>query len=883
MNYLRSMFPDGTFIKPIGEFFASIANQWFCDSAHTVELGFSRFDAGYLHPIDQALFFADVYSQGGDTTWFYRIDLDGNITREAMALRRNEQGRTDQLQVGDDVYRFKLNGADNVIAYSLVDDNAGITVSSVSSNTTEAGGTATFTAVLDTMPNADVTLHLKSSNAAEGVVWPATLTFTPADWNAAQTATVTGVDDLVVDGDVTYFITVAAASLDLNYDGNTVDVSVTNLDDDMAGFTLGKTTAMVSEPNAAETVTVVLTAAPLTNVLFSVTSGDTGEVTVAPGTLTFTPADWNVPQTVTLTAVDDTVVDGPQISTVTVSVVAASSDDAWDSLPDRTLTVRTLDNDGPGLALSKTTSRVSEPHTGDTVTVVLTAAPLTNVVFSVTGGDPSEARVAPGTLTFTPADWNVPQAVTLTAVDDTVVDGPQISTVTVSVVAASSDDAWDSLPGRTLTVTTLDDDGPGFALSKTTATVSEPNTVETMTVMLTAAPLTNVVLSVTSNDPSEATVAPGTLTFTPADWNVPQIVTLTAVDDMIVDGPQISTVTVAVVAGSSDDAWDSLPDRTLTVRTADDDGPGFTLSPTEELVTSEAGGAATFTVRLTSQPAAGVTIGLSSSDPGEGTVSPASLMFTAANWNAPQTVTVTGVDDPVVDGDVAYTISTAAAVSSDANYAGLNPADVSVTNLDNDVAGVLVVLGSDPMQATEGDSGTAVTYAVVLRTQPAAAVTISMIPDGQLSVWPASLMFTAANWYAPQTVAVTAVDNALVEGPHSGQITHAATSGDANYNGMAVAPVVVQILDNDVAGFEVIPTFGLVTTEAGGTATFTVRLTSQSTADVIDRPVLQRPGGGHGHAGHTHVYCRPTWDVPQTVTMTGVDNRSTTETGTTRF
>ena len=39
-------------------------------------------------------------------------------------------------------------------------------------------------------------------------------------------------------------------------------------------------------------------------------------------------------------------------------------------------------------------------------------------------------------------------------------------------------------------------------------------------------------------------------------------------------------------------------------------------------------------------------------------------------------MTVTGVDDAVVDGDVAYTIVTAPAVSTDANYNGANAADV---------------------------------------------------------------------------------------------------------------------------------------------------------------------------------------------------------------
>ena len=52
-----------------------------------------------------------------------------------------------------------------------------------------------------------------------------------------------------------------------------------------------------------------------------------------------------------------------------------------------------------------------------------------------------------------------------------------------------------------------------------------------------------------------------------------------------------------------------------------------------------------------------------------------------------QTVTVTGVDDAVDDGDVGYTIVTAAAASTDPNYTGVNAADVAVTNTDNDAPG----------------------------------------------------------------------------------------------------------------------------------------------------------------------------------------------------
>ena len=62
-----------------------------------------------------------------------------------------------------------------------------------------------------------------------------------------------------------------------------------------------------------------------------------------------------------------------------------------------------------------------------------------------------------------------------------------------------------------------------------------------------------------------------------------------------------------------------------------------------EPVTTEAGGTAVFQVALATQPTANVTIGLSLSDATEGTLSATSLTFTAANWNTPQTVTVTGL------------------------------------------------------------------------------------------------------------------------------------------------------------------------------------------------------------------------------------------------
>ena len=120
--------------------------------------------------------------------------------------------------------------------------------------------------------------------------------------------------------------------------------------------------------------------------------------------------------------------------------------------------------------------------------------------------------------------------------------------------------------------------------------------------------------------------------------------------------------------------------------------PGITVTPTSGLETSEAGGSATFTVVLNTQPGADVTIALSSKDTSEGIIDEASLTFRTTNWNAPQTVTVTGVDDAILDGDMAYTIITDAASSGDTDYDGIDAADVSVTNLDDEVAPVTETL-----------------------------------------------------------------------------------------------------------------------------------------------------------------------------------------------
>ena len=78
-------------------------------------------------------------------------------------------------------------------------------------------------------------------------------------------------------------------------------------------------------------------------------------------------------------------------------------------------------------------------------------------------------------------------------------------------------------------------------------------------------------------------------------------------------------------------------------------------------------------------------------------------------------MTVTGVDDALVDGPISYTVTTAAIVSTDPLYAGANPFDVSVANTDNDVAPqVADLVLTATSSATELVPGQTLVYTIVV-------------------------------------------------------------------------------------------------------------------------------------------------------------------------
>jgi hypothetical protein len=228
--------------------------------------------------------------------------------------------------------------------------------------------------------------------------------------------------------------------------------------------------------------------------------------------------------------------------------------------------------------------------------------------------------------------------------------------------------------------TILGDDTAGINGVPPSVTTSEAGGLAQFDVSLNSQPAANVTISFSGVDATEGTIS-APLTFTSANWSTPQRVTITGVDDAIDDGDVVYPITAT--AASSDANYNGMT-RVVNVTNVDNDVTSIVVSPTAGLATTEGGGTATFTIVLNAPPAQAVTIGLSSSDTTEGTVTPSGVTFTSANWSTPQVVTITGADDALADGSVAYTIVTAPAVSADVAYNGINPADVGVTNHDDD-------------------------------------------------------------------------------------------------------------------------------------------------------------------------------------------------------
>ena len=165
------------------------------------------------------------------------------------------------------------NTVDNTVAVVVTDnDTAGVVVAVVDGLTyvAENGGTDTYTVRLSSQPTHDVVVTVTSGDQTAARVHAdsgspavsATLTFRPVDWHAAQTVTVTGVDDSTArPGTVrSVSVTHAAASDDDNYDGATGAPVAVRVGDASTAQVALTAPASVTEGRSVQ-VTATLTAA----------------------------------------------------------------------------------------------------------------------------------------------------------------------------------------------------------------------------------------------------------------------------------------------------------------------------------------------------------------------------------------------------------------------------------------------------------------------------------------------------------------------------------------------------------------------------------------------------------------------------------------------
>ncbi|MBQ1265743.1 MAG: hypothetical protein IIY06_03115 [Proteobacteria bacterium] len=108
------------------------------------------------------------------------------------------------------------------------------------------------------------------------------------------------------------------------------------------------------------------------------------------------------------------------------------------------------------------------------------------------------------------------------------------------------------------------------------------------------------------------------------------------------------------------------------------------VTPPQEWLVTELGDSQVFSIALASAPASKVILKVESNDPTEGRVDKTELTFLRENWQVPQSVTVTGVDDDLADGNVKFNVNVSLSYTKDNRYKTLLPKTFLFENLDDE-------------------------------------------------------------------------------------------------------------------------------------------------------------------------------------------------------
>lgn len=690
---------------------------------------------------------------------------------------------------------------------------------------------------------------------ADGKLEAVVLTNAGAGYTAAPSVTLGGAPASTV------IVRAYSQSSGSNYNGTSAPAfyaTVLDNDDSRVVITESGGSTTVGEDGTTDSYTISLGRRPDagTTTTVSLSPSSTGIQVSPAGPFTFNETNWSAPVTITVTTTNDSTAEPPGTATITHNVT--STDATYDRVNSPVVLVNVLDND-PALSVTQTNifTQVKEggttgtggtPNVGDTFTVGMNGRnPATGTTVTVTLVPDGQITVSPATLTFS-STVTGSQTVTVTAVNDTAAE----STVHRGVVGfqvASTDSYFNGAFVPPVLVQVTDNDSPGVSIVEgggTTQTTEGSSTTDSFTVVLTQAPSADVVLNLdggtqsrlsTTSSVGAATTA--TLTFTPANWATAQTIWTLPFDDTTAELRHLAPIGITVNASSAPEyAALSIPAVTHIITDNDNnaaanrvritEGSGFT-SVTES-TTSD-----TFSIVLSQQPTAPVTLTFTGDS--QVSVTPSTLTFIpgttgSGTFNTAQTVTVRAVDDSVIEPAILHWGQvTATASSADPAFDGIAITPVNSSVYDND--GVRVTLAQSGGSTFTTENGVTDTYTVTLSHEPSSDVVVTATANAQLSLSPSVLTFTPANWATPQTVTITAVDDALVEtASHTGLITHSVASADPLYQNASVPTLTAPVWDNDAPSVDITPVGGsdTVITEGGAPDSILIKLNTQPPA-----------------------------------------------------
>ena len=306
------------------------------------------------------------------------------------------------------------------------DDDPVVTVKfDQSAYTVAEGGTQSVTVTLNADPERTIIIPITSTpqgtvSAADYSGVPPSVTFNDGDTSKSFTFSAT--QDVIDDDGAGVKLGFGTMPDPRVSAGTTAELTLSINDDDTADIVLSPTSLTVTEEGASGvSYTVALATEPTVDVTVTISGHAGTDLNLGGGrlsndTLTFTPVNWDRPQTVTVAAAHD---DDGVTDDETLTHTAAGGEYAGVA---RDLPATVNDNDPLGISITPLELKVDESDSAD-YAVWLDTEPTVEVTVTISGHAGTDLILSGPTLTgdaltFTADNWDTPQTVTVTAAHD---------------------------------------------------------------------------------------------------------------------------------------------------------------------------------------------------------------------------------------------------------------------------------------------------------------------------------------------------------------------------------------------------------------------------------------------------------------------------------